>query len=61
MGSKRITLAEYQKLDRKQRVEIFNQLEMSNRFELLKTIRAEITPKVESWFRKIVMLLEKVK
>ncbi|WP_430624046.1 hypothetical protein [Leptospira weilii] len=38
MGSKRITLAEYQKLDRKQRVEIFNQLEMSNRFELLKTI-----------------------
>ncbi|UPY77366.1 hypothetical protein FH581_000585 [Leptospira weilii] len=38
MGSKRITLTEYQKLDRKQKVEIFNQLEMSNRFELLKTI-----------------------
>ncbi|EJP14858.1 hypothetical protein LEP1GSC080_2889 [Leptospira interrogans str. FPW2026] len=37
-GSKRITLLEYQKLDRKKRVEIFNQLEMSNRFELLKTI-----------------------
>ncbi|EMO60671.1 hypothetical protein LEP1GSC133_2300 [Leptospira borgpetersenii serovar Pomona str. 200901868] len=37
-GSKRITLSEYQKLDRKQRIEIFNQLEMSNRFELLKTI-----------------------
>ncbi|AVV51289.1 hypothetical protein [Leptospira santarosai] len=37
-GSKRIALSEYQKLDRKRRVEIFNQLEMSNRFELLKTI-----------------------
>ncbi|MDI7212108.1 hypothetical protein QMM95_15975 [Leptospira santarosai] len=37
-GSKKIALSEYQKLDRKKRVEIFNQLEMSNRFELLKTI-----------------------
>ncbi|WP_244947474.1 hypothetical protein [Leptospira weilii] len=37
-GSKRITLLEYQKFDQKKRVEIFNQLEMSNRFELLKTI-----------------------
>lgn len=37
-GSKKITLSEYQKLDRKKRVEIFNKLEMSNRFELLKTI-----------------------
>lgn len=37
-GSKRITLPEYQKLDQKKRVEIFNELEMSNRFELLKTI-----------------------
>ncbi|MDI7226687.1 hypothetical protein [Leptospira santarosai] len=37
-GSKKIALLEYQKLDRKKRVEIFNQLEMSNRFELLKTI-----------------------
>ncbi|UMQ60344.1 hypothetical protein [Leptospira interrogans] len=35
-GSKKITLSEYQKLNRKQRIEIFNQLEMSNRFELLK-------------------------
>ncbi|WP_016758360.1 hypothetical protein [Leptospira weilii] len=35
-GSKRITLLEYQKFDRKQKVEIFNQLEMSNRFELLR-------------------------
>ncbi|UPY77313.1 hypothetical protein FH581_000205 [Leptospira weilii] len=37
-GSKRITLSEYQKLDKKKRVVIFNELEMSNRFELLKTI-----------------------
>nr|WP_036098817.1 hypothetical protein [Leptospira noguchii] len=37
-GSKKIALSEYQKLDRKKRVEVFNQLETSNRFELLKTI-----------------------
>lgn len=37
-GSRKITLLEYQRLDQKQRIEIFNQLEMSNRFELLKSI-----------------------
>ncbi|WP_421832838.1 hypothetical protein [Leptospira santarosai] len=37
-GSKRITLQEYRKLSEKERMTIFNELEMSNRFELLKTI-----------------------
>ncbi|UPY77315.1 hypothetical protein FH581_000215 [Leptospira weilii] len=37
-GSKKITLEEYHNLDRKKRVETFNQLEMSNRFELLKAV-----------------------
>ncbi|WP_236715885.1 hypothetical protein [Leptospira interrogans] len=37
-GSKRIALLEYQKLNPKQRVETFNQLEMANRFELLKAV-----------------------
>ncbi|MDI7187809.1 hypothetical protein QMM42_16650 [Leptospira santarosai] len=37
-GSKRITLQEYRKLSEKERMTIFNELEMSNRFELLKAV-----------------------
>ncbi|EMO82746.1 hypothetical protein LEP1GSC070_0019 [Leptospira santarosai str. AIM] len=37
-GSKRITLQEYRKLSGKERMTIFNELEMSNRFELLKAV-----------------------
>ncbi|EMO60182.1 hypothetical protein LEP1GSC133_4537 [Leptospira borgpetersenii serovar Pomona str. 200901868] len=37
-GSKRITLEEYRKLSGKERISIFNELEMVNRFELLKAV-----------------------
>ncbi|AVV79449.1 hypothetical protein [Leptospira santarosai] len=37
-NSKKITLEEYKKLSEKERISVFNELEMSNRFELLKTI-----------------------
>ncbi|WP_061260929.1 hypothetical protein [Leptospira interrogans] len=37
-SSKKITLEEYRKLSVKERMSVFNTLEMSNRFELLKTI-----------------------
>ncbi|UPY77365.1 hypothetical protein FH581_000580 [Leptospira weilii] len=37
-SSKKITLQEYRKLSGKERMTIFNELEMANRFELLKAV-----------------------